>query len=335
MPPTLPTQVALFKGYPNMYDWTQVANIIRYDQGASYTTYSNFPALSVVTGVSGTYGAYWYGGSWRWTNTNPKHPAGITSYTTSPVGMVSTSAYGGWLNADDSGYFRRTPVRPVIGSSDKSSLPSEKRSFYSLTEYIETHHGVQNLALTAFQQYQASFVYDTQGRVSALKLSIPFSGYATPLVNIRVPTELADTWVEQPSMITAEPNGLWERTGTKHIEATGMTRLAVQVTSRETSVTGSTKVELSCSNAKVGIYPLYHVVSLAPGQTQTVYFDVTNLGVFSREDNVPIQIACKETYGGTVPNHAFKPPQDCLFRRIGAETKLARYGDYVCAPKLG
>jgi hypothetical protein len=138
----------------------------------------------------------------------------------------------------------------------------------------------------------------TENGKPAMKLVVPWGAYGTPLVTIRVPTELADTWVDRPSMIHAEPTGYWESTGTKYVEISGSQRLFVDVKSFETTVTGSTNVRVACDHPRVGLHPLEQTVTLAPGETKTVSFTVTNQGVETQVNNVPITITCHETYAG-------------------------------------
>lgn len=308
--PNTPSQIAIFKGYPNIYDLTQITSIIQYNQGASYSTYPTDSRLGTVSGVSNTYYSYWFGTNWIWLGT--KHPAGITSYGTNPNTMVSSTGYGGWVSADDSGYLRRTPVKPVIGSSDKSSLPSDKRGYYSLTEFIESK-GIANLALSTFDTkasgntgalwQKASFVTDINGQ-TAFKLDIPWSAFGTPLVSIRVPTELADTWVEQPIVTQTEVSAVWQSTGTDKCDLYGSNRLVVTVTNKGT-VMGSSHLTIQSSNSKLAVTPLEMTVNnLVPNVPQTVYFDATNLGVEDQVSEIPITIIAHDTYTGSETGRA-------------------------------
>ena len=90
--PNAPAQIAIFKGYSNVYDYTQLTNIIQYNQGASYQTFPLDSRLSSVSGVSNTFCAYWYGSNFVWTSN--KHPAGIVSYGTQPSTMISPTLAG-------------------------------------------------------------------------------------------------------------------------------------------------------------------------------------------------------------------------------------------------
>jgi len=292
--PNTPSQICIFKGYPNMYDWTEVNGIVTYDAGANYQTVSlSGQTLSLVSSQCKAYSAYWYGLGRFYSS---KRPVGVTPYGSgSTIGWspLSFNSIGGWLDSGDTWTYRADPVSPVIASSDKSSLPSAKRSFMSLTEYIESR-GISNIA-TMFQSYQSTSLTTDQGQ-PAIKLVVPWGAYGTPLVNIRIPTELADTIIERPAMINAKPTAYWESTGNKKVEISGSQRLFVDVKSFETTVSGSTTVRLKCDNPRVGITPLEQIVSLAPGETKTVSFTVTNQGTDQQINDIPITITCHETY---------------------------------------
>ncbi len=285
--PNIPSQIAIFKGAPNVYDWTQIYNKID----------------GTTTGSNTKYADYWYG-----ITRNSANQA-INPTMTMPGLILSTtykpSVYGGWSGSDYSG--SATPVRPVIYTGDKSSLPSEERGFYCLTEWIESK-GISNLASSIFNTQasgstdalwqSASFVKDTNG-ANALRLDIPWSAFGTPLVNIRIPTELADTFVEQPIITSTDVSAKWVATGGDYADLQGSLRIAVTLTNKGT-VTGGTLLQAQTGNSKLSITPLSMTVNnLVPNVPQTVYFDCTNLGVENQVDDIPVTIIAKDTYTGT------------------------------------
>lgn len=285
--PNTPAQLCLFKGYPNMYDLAQVSNLISYDQGATYDIAST---VKVIRPGCNAYSTYWYGTT-RWIT--PDNPAAFHGANEA----LDVNSYGGWKDASDFLTYRRDPIAPVIGSSDKSSLPTEKRNFMSLTEYIQSK-GVANLAGMFQGTYDSeSLVTDSNG-ITAMKLAIPWGAYGTPMVSIRVPTELADTWVDRPPVSNVQPTGHWEATGTKYVDISGSQRLYVDL-KQSSTVLSSTNVRISCGNSKVGLYPLEQTVSLNPQETRSIIFTATNLGVETQVTNVPIKIECFEMYTGT------------------------------------
>jgi hypothetical protein len=218
--PNTPSQIAIFKGYPNMYDLTQINSIIHNDIGATYSAV-NYNGLTTISG-SQAYSTYWYGPTFRWADN--KHPAAFGPPSANT--LIAANNYGGWITADEGSTKGRNPIKPVIGSSDKASLPEDKRSFLSLTEYIQSKN-IQNLAETIFREgsifQKVSFIQDTNGQ-AALKLEIPWSAYGTPQVNIRIPTELADTFVERPIITDTKVSAVWETTGSKNADLTSNQR---------------------------------------------------------------------------------------------------------------
>lgn len=288
--PNVPPQICILKGYPYIYDLTQVSGLIGYDQGAVYaaTPYQN-TAKATMTNA---YSTYWFG-TMRWNNN--KHPSALLS----TPNLVNAGSYGGWVNTDVAWRYQRDPVKPVIDSTEKGQLPESKRSFQSLTEYIQSR-GVQNLASTIFSNYQnPQFITESTGKLS-MKLSIPWNGFATygvPLVNIRVPTELADTWVDRPPISNVSVELRWESTGTDKVDIAGSQRLIARLT-QHSNVLSTTEVTIQSGSSRAGLYPLVTRVSLMPGEVKEIYFDVSNLGKEVEEPNVPITVICTDTYTG-------------------------------------
>jgi hypothetical protein len=277
--PNTPSQISIFKGAPYVYDWAQIQSMVNY-----------------ASGGSDTYAKYWYGMTLQ------------NGYAVSPTIIINMQAttifngYPGWLGSGGN----PSPVRPVLFTNDKTSLPVEKRSFSCLTEWLQSK-GVANLASSLFNTrdtgdsgalwQSASFVTDTNGQ-TALKLEIPWGAFGTPLVNIRVPTELADTWIERPIVTQTSVSAVWVASNTKYSDLQGSLRIACTLTNAG-SATGSALVEVQSGNSKLSITPLQMTVNnLVPNVPQTVYFDATNLGVEDQIDDIPVTIIVKDTYTG-------------------------------------
>ncbi len=287
--PQTPSQICIVKGSPIVYDWSQVSTRIPYDVGAVYSPTGN-GMVGIVGGVD-TYGQYWYGGL-RWANN--KHPCGLVDQTY----MI------GWYNHDDSLTFRRDPVKPVITAADKAGLPADKRNYMSLEEWLQSR-GISNLASSLFNSrstgdsgalwQHVSYVTDTNGQ-TALRLDIPWSAFGTPMVNIRVPVELADTWIERPVVTHTEVSAVWESTGSSEGDISGSLRAKVTLTNTGTT-TGGAHVTAQSDNSKLSVTPLEMTVNnLEPNIPQTVSFDCTNLGVEDQIDNIPITFIAYDTY---------------------------------------
>ncbi len=277
--PNTPSQICIVKGSPNVYDYTQVSSILN----------------------SG-YGIYWFGNRREGNNVavNP-----VMVYPGNIIGNVFTpSNYGGWSGSDVGG--KAEPVKPVLFSADKSQLPPDEQKFYCLTQYLQAS-GVADLSQSIFQSRVAGFTGATWQKVSkvtdsngatALRLDIPWDAFGTPLVSIRVPTELADTWVERPIDTDTKVSAVWLTTNSLYGDLSGSLRIACTVTNKA-SITGSSNLEISTGNSKLAVTPLQMTVNnLEPNVPQIVYFDATNLGVEGKIDNIPVTIIAKDTYTG-------------------------------------
>jgi hypothetical protein len=282
--------IAILKGGSNIYDYGTITTMVDGSQPGS------------VAGSSATkYSDYWYGIS-RNSNSQAYNPTVVIG--SSITNVYNPNNYGGWSGSSSGG--NSQPVKPVTFSSDRSTLPSDERSYSCLTEWLQSK-SVTDLSTTTFQTkatgysgalwQSSSFVTDTNGQ-TALKLEIPWGAFGTPLVSIRVPTELADTWIEQPIVTATSVSAVWQSTGTDHVDIYGANRIAVQVTNTGT-VTGSSRLTIESGNSKLSVTPLEMTVNnLVPNVPQTVYFDSTNLGVESETANVPITIIAHDTYTG-------------------------------------
>lgn len=285
MSPSFPSEICIVKGatniyYSKIYDWSTIQSLV-----------------DSKTELMGQFDDYWYGSS-RTTvnsvvvaNNPPTYLGGVLGNTFLP------SKYGGWGGSDYGG--QATPVKPVVLSTQLSALPLDERSFGSATQWLEDTKRVTNWASTIFQSFTSvDFVKDSTGKVSALKMFIPWSGYATPMVSIRVPTELADTWVDQPPIAHLVPTATWQSNNGKYISFTNTAILAVSL-KQESTVLSSGRVDVTCGNANIGVDPVnMPSVSVAPGGTQIVYFTIRNLGVTEQINNIPITVTCFDKYTG-------------------------------------
>ena len=283
-----PDQIAILKGYSNAYSWSQIQPLV-----------NSAVAGSGSGATATTYAAYWFG--------NHRNAQGLAANPTDTLGFqfgprFPPSKYGGWEGNDFGA--SATPLNPVVSSNDKTTLPQNKRSFYSLTEFIEQGKGIQNMASRLFNSratgdskalwQKVSFV--PASNPTAIQLDIPWSAFGTPLVHIRVPTELADTWIDRPVVTNTQVSASWISTGTKYAELFGSQRIAVEVTNLG-PVKGSADLYIESGNYKLGVTPLRMTVNnLEPNVPQVVFFDTDNLGVDEQVDNVPITIIAKDAY---------------------------------------
>jgi len=296
-----------------VYDWDQAYYAIKYDSGGQLVNWktSNTKVQKLVN-HNNPYSVYWFG-TMRWaehTDLVPddevrRTPAG---YKEPKVGeyvlwCLNSADYGGWISEDDTLNERRNPVKPVVFPEQKDTLPSGKRSFYSVTEWLENVKNIPNRgelgseSNSVFRGYE-SWVLDEVGK--EVRVYMPYNAYEIPMVQILVPAELVDTWVWTPPVanLKIESQGWLEGTGTATEIADGVTR-ACWVKVRQASTVESTgKVAVSSSTPSASISPSYQKPTLAPGDEATLYFEVTNLGVAFNE-NGRVQVSCKELLTGS------------------------------------
>ncbi|MGA3110483.1 MAG: hypothetical protein ABSE15_00440 [Candidatus Bathyarchaeia archaeon] len=292
-PPDLPSQICILNNN-YVYDWGVIQS------------YIDCTTPGPVAGANAKiYSDYWYGTAR--TSANVAYDPTIISPTFGIGNVYLPSQYGGWEGSDSGGNV--SPVQPVLYSSDKGTLPSDKRSFLSLTEWLQSQD-ISNLAaygsgvLSEYPNYQ--LVTDTNGE-AALQVDIPWGAYATPLVNIRIPVEMADTFVERPQISDVAVDGYWQRNGEKTLLNIGaQATLEVDLT-QKSSVTSSALITVNSTDPRAEIYPSQTTETLAPGATQTIEFTVAQAGGSQPDGTaanpIAINIDSYETYSGTLMEH--------------------------------
>jgi hypothetical protein len=295
-------QMAFFS-HDYAYDMASAFRYISYDKGVSFD-----PARLVGDqlerireGSSDAYSLYWYGQYYRWASKyyawNP--PAAYQEEWWG-AGMIDTSRYGGWKASDDTLTYKRDPIAPVIFPADKSLLPADKRAYYSLIEFLE-FKGVANLATGLFKTFD-SWILDTANM--QVKVNVPWGAYGIPLVTFRVPTELADTWVDRPQVSNVQPALVWASTGTKDQPNLISTDKIVCTLTQMSTVTSSVRVFASVNVPQLAVWPSQRTETLGPGQSVIVYFDVTNGGV-PVDTSFKVTVQCYEMYGNTLTGEDF------------------------------
>ena len=278
--PNTPSQVAVLNE-DYIYDWAQIQDRANFASSVS------------------NYAKYWYGMTVE--NGYAINPTVIIN------SMVTTVYYGfpGWEGAGTA----TKAVRPVIYSGDKSTIPyADKRTFSSLTEWFDTQ-GIANLGDVSdgygvFSKYggvsSMHIMTDYATGNNAMVITIPWGAYSTPLVSVRIPAEMADTWTEVEQISDVRVNGYWPDGSTSGFEVGAQASLAVDLT-QQSSVTSSARIVVSSTDPRVSVYPAEGTTeTLAPQQTKTVYFTVSQTGGDTDKTNVPITIQSFETYTGSL-----------------------------------
>lgn len=272
--PTWQDVIAFSRKY--VYRYSPTYQYIPYDLGAIMQEHGSTGKLWIITeGSTQAYSLYWYGPT-RWHNVPTLEvqntPAGWT-----PDDLISyyipidTTKYGGWLNKDDSWNNIREPVTPVVFPEDEDE---HHRPYMSLIEYIE-YKGSQNIAETLFPNAE-SWTLDTQNM--QVIVNIPWNAYYIPMGAAYVPSELADTWVYYPPKSNVKITAVGWDTGESVRQISGTARCWVDIV-QQADVESSAKITAQASTPKALVSPAETTVTLKPGESRRLYFDVQNLGV--------------------------------------------------------
>ncbi|MDH5690383.1 MAG: hypothetical protein OEY81_03005 [Candidatus Bathyarchaeota archaeon] len=145
--------------------------------------------------VRGTYAFYWYGQEsggdiWSdyWKDEGDPFPG---------TGVVGGTRYldrdrsGGWDYNDDSLYVRYAPVPPVLFPQQEDPY---HQPYYCVTEYLEKVVGAKHPTMPSWLPNSADIVITENDE---MRLYLPM-GSMNALVNLRVSTEVADTFVWAP-----------------------------------------------------------------------------------------------------------------------------------------
>ena len=262
-------------------------------------------AIKYTTDQSDAYSQYWYG-STRWdsdavsglTNT----PAPYTSYTSTQViadgiSWKLTGSKPGWSTGATSQTVTGVPVSPispVIFPSDKTGANME---YKSLIEYIESKGMVNQADSFLSGRYFGEWFINND------EINIPITGsaYASSVVQIFIPYELADTWAyapASPSKIAITGSGWGSDTSTAVIGEGVKTNFFCDV-EQTGDETGEAIIIASSDNSKFRILSPEMKISLAKGETDRVWFKGENLGD-SSSSNGNISFKSQSTFGGTV-----------------------------------
>ena len=288
-----------------VYREDQVWEHLSYDKGLIQKDWrtSVEGKVQVLEGQGDPYSLYWYG--WmRWTENNnvegydadlKRTPVGVKKPKIGEyvLFLLSDSAYGGWMTST-SGNNKRTPVKPVFFPSQKNQLPTSKRSFYCVSEWIEAVQHIENKGKSgknsAFNPYKDWVLASDYVRVN-----VPFTAYQKQMLQIKVPVEMVDTWVYRPQIadLRVEDVG-WMDTDSNNIDIHSELSKSFWVKVKQyADVTATGRVKVSSSQEKASVEPAYEDIMLASGETTVVDFTVTNLGVDGDTDG-RITVECIE-----------------------------------------
>lgn len=241
------------------------------------------------------YSKYWYGTAFFG---DQHHMAAFVQNALTRNSLFDQ--YGGWKVGSSASV--AIPVPPVLNPSDKSSQnDANAQSKQCLTEFLNNR--IYNYAGSLFNQFsRTEFVKGATNsngeQTGSLKLYIPLeNAYQSALVNIRFPTELADTIIDRPAIGSFELSAVWDSSGNAYSSITGNDKINVLVKNNG-GVDATGDLRVTCGNAKVGIYPVSGSVTVAKDASVQRTISVTNLGVVNQETNIPITLTIYDAYTG-------------------------------------
>ncbi|RLI43648.1 hypothetical protein DRO59_00155 [Candidatus Bathyarchaeota archaeon] len=273
--PTWQDVIAFSRKY--VYRHAEAWKYIPYDNGAIMESHGTTGKLYIIkSGTSEAYSIYWYGIT-RWTHKNEDPEVWDTPAGWEPDDIftyyvpVDPTIYGGWKGDDTFWDIRRKPAAPVIFPEDEDQY---HMNYMCLIEYLE-HKGCKNIAETMFPNAE-SWTLDTENM--EVKVDLPWNAYYIPEGVLYVPTELADTWVYYPPKSNVKITAVGWDTGEPVRQISGTARCWIDII-QQADRESSAKITAQASTPKAKVSPAEITVTLKPGDTKRLYFDVENLGV--------------------------------------------------------
>lgn len=248
--------------------------------GPASTTWMN------AEDYQGTYAWYWYGKeasgkhfNWYWQDDGTpcpvqwKFPGVSIEYESI---LLSGGSTPGWKSDPEqiTGYTRVVPIQPVKFPSEEAS---DRRQYYSLTEYIEKVVAAQKIMSGLMPSWESN-VNNVQinSQTGKMRINIPFN-YFNPLLVIRISSELANTVVWEPPV--ANIKIVTPTSGTDFGEVAD--RKTVSMTLRQDSTVasaGTVNIEPITSGMSWAFEPqAWGTGTLSPGETKTFSFDIVDL----------------------------------------------------------
>jgi len=228
---------------------------------------------------------YWYGGVHEsfgsllpydryW-----KDDGGPVPGVSDPVGfyeLIPASEIGGWVDVSDMWAWGLSPVRPVLYPTEKSSLPTDKRGWYSLMEFLDKVTMAQRPLMPSWEPNPNNVVFvTTDAQNGYLRVYLPWNSFSN-LIDICISSELANTIVWEPQVANIKivdcPSDIGEIGERK----------TVSLTLRQTSAVASDGY-VKLVPITQGLYwsfqpPTFGTGRMNPDDSKTFTFDVVNLG---------------------------------------------------------
>jgi hypothetical protein len=281
-----------------------------------------------------TFAYYWYGGKWDMSgnivefNNYWKDDGGPCVFKSiGGIGTYTVPDERGWEDASDTLFIRRKPVRPVL-------FPPAKENCYSLIGFLEHVTKAQKPLMPSWEPNANNVEFvKTDEQNGFLRVYCPWGSF-TPLIDVRISAELADTIIWEPQVANIKIQECPSDIGDVG------ERKTVSLTLRQDSTVASSGT-VKISPVTSGLYwdfepQTFGTGTMNPGDTKTFTFDVVNLGQPANTKfwfNVSIfnslgQLTDSKLVTGTLLE---RTPQGStlLVRTIDKETRLDVNGIHV------
>ena len=263
--PTFGNNMILLDATHNVIDKdNNLMNIIGYDRSDS------------------AYSEHFYGGSqWRWDDGTPKPPTPDQYWSIFDLGpnYNAPKNYPGW----------------GVQYNDYSSYGIQywtydysvnQASISDMMNYISSLNYVVNTDLNAQTWGQGVSINN-----NVLRINLPY-GSVSSLITMKIPTEMADSYVYKPNYGTfAISDASWSSGSTLNYNTAAQLNVKVSC-----SYPGTFNLQASSSTSDLSITPAAISDTMTSGEVQTYSFNVKNTGVQSAETGL-VSFALKDSSG--------------------------------------
>ncbi len=286
--PQLPSEVVIFNEDYIFSD--DAIQYIRFDHGRQVKYWGSDKSMLMYIENSRAYSTYWWG-TVRW---NPASTEAEVADSPAPFNNPQWYGYDiiapekGWKGCDGTWDYAREPVRPLI-------YPEEGDN--SLIWYINKMCSSGNIADTWLTGYDWH-IESKDDKPQAIVVDIPFGAYSgSPIVTFYIPTELAETFVYRPEIADVRiQNAVW--LDGSEIDAAGKKKCQLEL-KQYARVTSSAAIYAETTTTRASVKPMSTVVTMAPNETKTVTFEVSNLGVDANA-NGTVMFTVKRSWDGVM-----------------------------------
>lgn len=270
----------------------EAKKFIGYDYGGETVKFEPDQIVRKIKG-SEAYSVYWTGDiRWRKGEAVEYLPA---PFQGDKAGYLDPITPGkGWKDAGGIPLIEsiRDPVTPVIFPWEESD---EIKKYDCLTEYLDRKTSSGNIA----HKFLDGNWYIAN---DSIIVPIPWGQYSgSPLANVLVPTELADTWVYRvPSANVKIEKVAWKGVDSKKVAIEDSQTATFEVTLKQyAKVKSSVEILVNSTNSHAIIDDNIRTETFAPDETKTLLFKVKNLGVDNEVEGV-IMIIVRRTWDNEI-----------------------------------